>query len=243
MEGAVARAFSVLEFLARAGEPMRLSAVALGLGLQKSTVHRILGSLASRGYVEQVQETGCYAVTLKLWELGTATVHEHPIKRVAAGFLHDLHRSTGETVSLTIMSGDDVLYLDKLLSPRAIKFTTRVGSRVPAALTAGGKAMLAYLPDAQARLKRTAARIKRAHRFDADALLRELEAVRTRGYAISTYIEGVTGIGAPLMARTGLPVAAISVSAPTDRLSAAKRKLTIERLLNACTSMSDRVRL
>jgi DNA-binding IclR family transcriptional regulator len=241
VEGAVPRALQVLEFLAQSGEPMRLSAVALALGLQKSTVHRILGSLASCGYVEQVQETSCYAVTLKLWELGTA--HEHPIKRTAAGFLQELHRSTGETVSLTVLAGDDVLYLDKLISPRAIKFTTRVGSRVPAALTAGGKAMLAHLPNANACLKRTATRLKRTHRLDVEAVIRELEAVRARGYSISSHVDDVTSVGAALIGRDGLPVAALSVSAPNDRLSAPKRKLVIERLLNACASMSERVRL
>ena len=242
VEGAVPRALRVLEYLARAGEPMRLSDVARELELQKSTVHRILSSLAQCGYVEQVLKTGCYAVTLKLWELGTGTMHEHPIRRAAAGFLQELHRSTGETVSLTILSGDDVLYLDKIVSPRAIKFTTRVGSRAPAAVTASGKAMLAHLPDAPARLKRTAARLKRTHRFDVESVLRELENVRARGYSISSYVEGVTGFGAALIARDGLPVAALSVTAPNDRLSASKRKQVIERLLNACASMSERVR-
>lgn len=232
-----------MEFLASSGEPQRLSAVALALSLQKSTVHRILSSLASRGYVEQVQETGCYAATLKLWELGANTLDKHPIKRAAAGYLQELHRSTGETVSLSILSGDDVLYLDKLLSPRAIKFTTRVGSRVPAALTSGGKAMLAYLPDARPRLKRIAARIKGRHRFEVDDLIRQLEDVRSRGYAVSSYSPGVLSFGAPLMASNGLPVAALSVSAPSDRLSAQKRKAIIEGVLNTCANMSEHVRL
>lgn len=242
-EGAVARALGLLEFLAKSGEPMRLSAIALALGLQKSTAHRILATLASCGYVEQVPKSGCYAATLKLWELGSSTLHQHPVKRAAAGFLQDLQRSTGETVSLTVLSGDDVLYLDKLLSPRAIKFTTRVGSRVPAALAAGGKAMLAHLPDARERLKRTAARLKSSSRFAVDEVMRELEEVRTRGYAISSVSSGVTSIGAPLLARDGLPAAALSVSAPTDRLGAQKRKAMIEELLQTCTNMAERVRL
>ena len=242
-DGAVAKALRVLEYLAVSGKPQRLSAVALALDLQKSTVHRILSSLTSSGYVEQLQDTACYVVTLKLWELGTGVLHEHPIKRAAAGFIQELHRATGETVSLTILSGDDVLYLDKLLSPRAIKFSTHVGSRVPAPLTAGGQAMLAYLPDAPARVKRTAARLKRAHRIDVEDFLKELSAIRARGYSISTAIDGVIGIGAPLMTQDEQPVAALSISAPRDRLSAAKQKLMIERLLHTCASMSAQVRL
>jgi DNA-binding IclR family transcriptional regulator len=103
--------------------------------------------------------------------------------------------------------------------------------------------MLAHLPDAQARLKRTSARLKRSTRFDVDALMRELETVRSRGYSVSNFVEGVTSIGAALIAHNGLPVAALSVSAPNDRLNGVKRKLLIERLLHTCASMSDRVRL
>lgn len=242
-DGAVSKALRVLEYLAISARPQRLSAIALALDLQKSTVHRILSSLASNGYVEQLQDTACYVVTLKLWELGSGVLHEHPIKRAAAGFLQELHRTTGETVSLTILSGDDVLYLDKLLSPRAIKFSTHVGSRVPAALTAGGQAMLAYLPDASTRVKRTAARLKRAHRFEIEAFLSELRAIRSRGYSIATAIDGVIGIGAPLMTHDEQPVAALSISAPKDRLNATKQKLMIERLLHTCASMSAQVRL
>jgi DNA-binding IclR family transcriptional regulator len=128
--------------------------------MQKSTVHRILSSLSQLGYTEQVEPTSCYRATLKLWELGVGIAAEHPVKRAASMFMAALHRATGETVSLTILSGDDVLYLDKILSPRPIRFTTRIGSRVPAPLTAGGKAMLAHAPDARAIARRAALRIK-----------------------------------------------------------------------------------
>ena len=242
-EGAVARAFSVLEYLALAREPSRLSAVALALGLQKSTVHRILATLAGLGYVEQVEKTGCYRATLKLWELGTGMVFDHPVKRAAAAFLQELHRATGETVSLTILSGDDVLYLDKIMSPRAIRFTTRVGSRVPAPLTAGGKVLLAYAPDARALIKRVAARNKGKQRIDVDKLMRELAEVRERGYAVSTYSPGVVSIAEPVMARDGHPVAGLSVSAPVERVTAKKKTEIIERVRNSCATMAERVSL
>jgi IclR family acetate operon transcriptional repressor len=242
-DGAVARAFSVLELLALAREPMRLSAVALALGLQKSTAHRILGTLAGLGYVEQVTETGCYRATLKLWELGAGMILEHPIKRAAAAFLQELHRATGETASLTVLSGDDVLYLDKIMSPRAIRFTTRAGSRVPAALTAGGKALLAHAPDARAVVKRTAARVKGARRIEVEPFMRELAEVRRLGYAISSYSPGVISVAAPVIGREGRAAAALSVSAPAERVTAKKKADIIERVLNACANMAERVPL
>ena len=240
-EGPVVRAFCVLERLAASREPMRLSAIARELELQKSTVHRMLGLLAGMGYVEQVPETGCYRATLRLWEVGQPLIHEYPVKRSAAAFLQELHRATRETVSLTVLSGDDVLYLDKLLAPRPIRFTTRVGSRVPAPLTAGGKAMLAHAPDARAVVKRVASRLGRSSGFKVDAVMRELEKARQRGYAISSPRTGVRSVAAPVMAHDGRAAAAISVSAPTERLNAKKKSEIIERVLGACADMAERV--
>lgn len=242
-EGAVGRALRVLEFLARTPQPVRLSAVAVELGLQKSTVHRILGTLGGLGFAEQVPETGCYRATLKLWELGSGMISEHPVKRAAAAFLQELHRTTGETVSLTILAGDDVLYLDKIMSPRAIRFTTRVGSRVPATLTAGGKALLAHAQDARGIIKRAAARGRGDRKLDPERLERELADVRKLGYAISRYSPGVMSIGAPVMGRDGQAVAALSVSAPEERVSAKKKAEIIECVLRTCVQMAERTGL
>ncbi|MGH6956748.1 MAG: IclR family transcriptional regulator [Caulobacteraceae bacterium] len=235
------RAFAVLEVLAGSPEPMRLSAVALRLGLQKSTSHRILQTLVGLGYVEQVQETGCYAAGLRLWELGEGIATAHPVKRAAAGFMQDLHRTTGETVSLTILSGDDVLYLDKIISPRPVRFTTRVGSRVPAVLTSGGKAILAYAADGAEIAGRSAGNLGGRRRTTVENVLEELEEVRRNGYATSSFNPGIVSFAAPVMSRDGQAAAALSVSAPTERLSAAKRREVIEAVRSACAHMAERV--
>lgn len=240
-EGVVPRTFAVLEALTRSPEPMRLSALTLRLGLQKSTVHRILAGLIGLDYVQQNAETGCYSATLKLWELGANVITEHPIKRAASGFLQELQRVTGETVSLVIRAGDDVLYLDKMISPRPIRFTTRIGSRVPAPLTAGGKAILAHAPDAEAVLERTAAGMGGKRRLDVAALTAELQQVRERGYAVASYQPGVVGFAAPIMARGPEAAAAISVSAPAERVDEKGRQEIIEHLLSTCASMAEQV--
>lgn len=239
-EGAVSRAFAVLELLALAEEPMRLSAVALRLGMQKSTVHRILTTLSGLGYVQQEPQTGCYRATLRLWELGSGLVAQHAVKRAAAAFMQQLHQSTRETVSLTVLSGDDVLYLDKIVSPRPIRFTSRVGSRVPAPLTASGKALLAHEPEARAIIRRVRARIQDKRRVNPDALASELESVRRMGYATSSFSPGIISFGAPIMARDGRAAAAISVSAPESRLTKSKREEIIEQLLMACAQIAER---
>jgi len=240
-EGAVARAFTVLEHLATSPESMRLSLVATNLDMQKSTVHRILGTLMELGYVEQIETNGGYRATLKLWELGTGLITEHPIKRAATAFLHQLHSATRETVSLTILTGDDVLYLDKILSPRPIRFTTRVGSRVPALLTAGGKAMLAHIHDAREVVQRIRMRLPAERRVPLTQLMNELTEVRKRGYAISSYSTGIRSFAVPIAVRAGGPAAALSVSAPVERLDEKKEARIIESLLVTSAEIAERV--
>jgi DNA-binding IclR family transcriptional regulator len=240
-EGAVSRAFAVLELLAVADGALRLSAIAVRLHMQKSTVHRVLSTLSGLGYVQQEPETGCYRATLKLWELGSGLVSGHPVKRAAAAFLQQLHASTRETVSLTVLSGDDVLYLDKIVSARPMPFTSRIGSRVPAPLTAGGKAMLAYEPDARDIVLRARERIHAQRRVGFERLMRELEQIRRAGYATSSFRPGVLSFAAPIMGRDGRAAAALSVSAPETRLSSAKRAQIVQQLLGTCAEIAERV--
>jgi DNA-binding IclR family transcriptional regulator len=240
-EGAVSRAFAVLELLALEQEPIRLSAIATRLGMQKSTVHRVLTTLGELGYAQQESQTGCYRASLRLWEMGSSLITQHPVKRAAAAFMQQLHQSTGETVSLTILLGDDVLYLDKLVSPRPVRFSSRVGSRAAAPLTAGGKAMLAYEPDARAVIRRARERIQEKRRVNVESVMRELEDVRRNGYATSSYNPGVISFAAPIMARDGRAAAALSVSAPEGRLTKGKRAEIVEQLLGTCAEIAERV--
>lgn len=234
MDRAVSRSFDILEALARSHGTARLSDLAAATKLQKSTVHRILATLCALGYADQ-DDSGRYLATLKSWEMGVGVVTSLPIYRVAAGFLQALHRTTGETVSLTILSGNDVLYLEKLTAARPVRFLTRTGSRVPAPLTAGGKAMLAGRADAPQIIEQVAAQ----RSLDVPALMTELEECRQRGYALSGYSPGVTSIGAAVAVGGAPPDAALSVSAPTERLAGKKREAIVEALLETRARMTE----
>ena len=240
MDTTVAKGLAVLELLARADGPLRLGAIAQQLNLQKSNVHRLLGTLATLGYVMQEPETGRYMPSLKLWELGVGVLHAHPARRAAAPIMHELHRATGETVSLTLLDGEEVLYLDKLLSPRPLRFTTRPGSRALAAFTPSGKAMLAQLADPRPILERTRRRLSRGRDLSVEGVMAEFELIRRQGYALSEgeASPGVVGVAAAIPSREG-PPSAITVSGPAERMSSAKRGLVIEAVLQACARIAE----
>lgn len=239
MDRAVFRAFQILEAVSRTRDPVRLSTIAADLDLQKSTVHRILQTLSAMGYVGQEADTGRYRATLKTWELGSGVLNEHPVKRAAAPFLEELHRLTGETVSMMVLAGDDVLYLDKIISPRPVRFTTRAGSRVAAPLTAGGQAILAHEPGARAIVERVAERMRGQREIDVETVLAALETVRARGYAISRNSPSVVSIGGAILGKDGRSAGALSVSAPTERTDADKQALIIESVRVTCTRMAE----
>lgn len=239
MDQAVSRSLAILEALALAGAPLRMSRLSEQVGLQKSTVHRILQSLIALGFVEQEPETGRYGASLKLWELGSAIVFDHPVKRAAASFLHALHKEVGETVSLLVPSGGDVLYLERLVSPRPLRFSVRPGSRVAALLTAGGRAMLAQSPDLNATAAQAVRHAGSRRLFDVEDVVRDLKETRHRGYSISRDTAGVISMGCALAGRSGSPAAAISVSAPLERVSSDGERRTATALIEACSALQD----
>jgi IclR family KDG regulon transcriptional repressor len=243
LDTTVAKGLSVLQYLAKAGAPVRLSTVAEELKLRKSNVHRLLSTLSELGYVRQEPETGRYAPTLLVWELGTSVLAANPAKRAAAPYMQELHQSTGETVNLTVLDGDDVLYLDKIVSPRVLRFTSRPGTRAPAARIAAGRAMLAHEPKARAIIERAAKRPANGKKLDVEALMKELEQVRNKGYAVaeSTYTPGIISVAAPIMGRDNRAAAAISVSGPAERMNKEKVQVVVEAVLNACARIAESV--
>jgi len=238
-ESAVSRAFSVLELLAREAEPVRLTTIAAKLEMQKSTAHRILATLMGLEYAKQDPNTGCYYATLRLWELGAGLIAHHPLKRAAASYMQRLYESTRETVSLVILSGDDVLFLDKVAGPGS--FGSRVGSRAPALLAAGGKAILAFDPDARAIIRRTRERLKEARSVPVEPLLKDLQEIRRCGYAVSSFPPGATTFAAPIMGRDGRVIAAMTVAVPERRLTKAGRERTVDELLGTCAELTDQM--
>lgn len=241
MDTTVAKGLSVLELLARSNAPIRLSAVAEQLGLQKSNVHRLLSTLTTLGYVAQEPETGRYHATLKTWELGAAIIAENPAKRAAAPYLQDLHRLTSETVNLVVLDGLEVLYLDKILTTRPLRVSTQVGTRLIAAYTAAGKSILAHEPDAEGLLERTKAAYERAADLDIPAFMDELAQVRQRGYATNEGATQILTVAAPIMGRGDRAAASLSLSAPVERLNGKALDQVIEAVLTTSARIAETV--
>ena len=242
MDSALGKGLRVLESLSTAAGPVRLSHLSNELGMQKSSVHRVLRTLIDAGFVRQDPATDLYSPTLKVWELGAAVVAALPIKQAATTVLQELHRRTEETVSLSVLDGDDVLYLDKIMSPRPMGFSTRVGSRVPAPLTVGGRAMLAFEDDPRALIERVAKRLgKRA--VDVGTVMTDIRRAQEDGYLVGVgrSERGIVGIAAAVPGASGRAAAGLTVSAPSKRLTKRQEREIIDALLVAAARLGEAV--
>jgi DNA-binding IclR family transcriptional regulator len=215
---AIDKAFSLLSALGDHGSlGLGVSELARRAQLSKSTAFRVLGMLERNAMVERVGAK--YRLGARLHELGNnvyAPGHDR-LRDLLVPFLVDLFESTRRTVHLASLHGSDVVYLSKLYSHHTIAAPSRIGSRLPAHCTAVGKVLLAY--DAEAA---TAALSMPLHRLTPrsicapNALAAELMRVRREGVAVDDEESrlGLACVAAPVMGRSGRPVAAMSVSAP-----------------------------
>ncbi|MFC4603974.1 IclR family transcriptional regulator [Rhodococcus kronopolitis] len=191
---------------------LTLEEVALRSGLPRSTVHRILDSLVKLNWVEHAS----FGYRLGRRALGVGGDGGHAeLREVAAPLLHELHMQTGMVVHLSVLAGNEVVYLDKIGGRLAAAIPSRVGGRVPAQSSACGKAMLAWLDPEQVDtlVGNNLVRITERTIADLGILHLELNRIRQRRGLAFEREESARGVACVASAVRGPegPVAAISL--------------------------------
>jgi IclR family acetate operon transcriptional repressor len=215
----VDRVLDLLEQLSGAGGELALSDLAARTGLPLPTIHRLLRTLATRGYVRQ-QPNRRYALGARLIPLGEAAATM--IGVWARPQLARIVQQVGESANLATTDGDQAVYVAQAESEHAMRMFTEVGRRVRLHTTGVGKALLSQLPDEEALavLRRTGLPPATPNSIkDLDAMLAQLAVVRSAGYAVDEQEQelGVRCVAVPLMiAGTRF---AISVSGPVTRMT------------------------
>jgi IclR family KDG regulon transcriptional repressor len=242
----ITRALRVLDTLADSQGEIGIVGLSRRLALHSSTVHRLLATLASHGYVRQNPDTGRYTLGSKAIRLAEAYLGQLDLRRVARPFLERLTQDTGETANLVIQEGRAALYLDKVESPRSLRIFSHIGRRAPLHCTAVGKVLLANAPPAQVdRLlgEGPLERLTKRTITSIAQLRRELAAVRTQGYALDREEceEGGYCIAAPVQSATGETVAAVGVSSPSVRMPARRVQQLVPAVVRAGREISERL--
>jgi DNA-binding IclR family transcriptional regulator len=232
-------------FLSRE-ESLGVSELARRLGLGKSTVHRLLTTLAAEGMIEQDAATGGYRLGLVVFELGEA-VRVHLDLHAAAGpVLASLRTETGESSQVGVLDGHEVVYVDRLESSQSLRLFTETGRRVPVHCTSSGKVLLAHLPPAELATVLAAAPLTPLTPYtitDRAVLLEGLAMVRSRGWAAAVDEReiGVASVAAPVRDARGEVIAAISIGGPAVRLGGAQRRRLGASVIEAGEAVSRRL--
>lgn len=148
---AAERTIAILRHLAAQSRPVPAAAVARDLDLPRSSAYHLLRTLAEARFVTHLAEERTWALGPGAFELGHAYLHTRPLARLARPVLHRLAHDTGVPAHLAVLDGRDVVYLVTERPPQTPPLVVEVGVRLPAHLTASGRALLAEQPLAQVR--------------------------------------------------------------------------------------------
>jgi DNA-binding IclR family transcriptional regulator len=222
----IERAAAILRLLS--GRTRRLGVVDLAgeLGLPKGTVHGLLRTLQHVGFVEQDEETGKYQLGAALLHMGSSYLDGNELRTRALNWSDSLAARTNESVRIGTLHEGQVLIVHHVFRPDDSLQTLDVGALLPAHASALGKILLAHHAYAAAELARHGLEsFTPATITDPEALERELERVRKRGWAadIGELVNGEVSCAAPILDRRGVTVGAMGVSGPPDRLLAARQ--------------------
>lgn len=210
----VATALDLLE-LFTTDEELGVSEAARRLGVAKSTAHRLLTTLASRGLIEQNMATGKYRLGLRLFELGHLALSRVDLRRQSKTLLEELRETSGLTVHLAVVSGVDTLFLERLPTLRGMQAMGEFRRRWPLHATSSGKAICAYDPiAAEARIAAGLPRYAEETICTEATFRTALALVRKRGFASSRneVMPGLASVAAPVFDVQGMARAAISLT-------------------------------
>lgn len=216
--GTLGKAMAVLEIVAASDEPMRFTDILPLSDQPRGTLHRQLSHLVDEGLLA-LGSGRTYTLGLRLLRLAAQSWADNRFRLVAEPHLRQLHRSTGGTVHLGVLSGAEVVYLDKIEGNQTVRMHSQIGKASPAHCTGVGKAALSCLPD-----ERLVPLVEAMpfHRFTPatiatpQELLDEIARIRREGvaYDLEEHEPGIGCVAAPVYTADRGLVAAVSVTGP-----------------------------
>lgn len=243
---AIRRALAVLRILAAGRETgLPLNEVVQATGLTRPTVHRILHVLIEEGIVERHDRTGRYAIGGQVGELALARRARSPLLTAADEVMRQTSREVGDTLFLTVRTGNDTLCVDRRIGAYPIQvLSIEVGARRPLGVSSAGVAILAAMAASEARKIVTANETRFvAYHTTTHAVLEQIAAARRRGYNLREVglVQGTKSISTWIKTADGQPAAAMTVSAVRTRLGPRREQEVAEILLGAAKEIEGRI--
>jgi DNA-binding IclR family transcriptional regulator len=239
------KGLEVLELVAEAGGVANLSELAHRLQWDKSTVFRLLTTLARRGYVDRDEDTKRYYLGFRLLHLEQKLFQSLDLPRVSRDVLHSLSRATGESAHLASLERRHAVVVAQVECPERVAANARIGFAEPVYCTAHGKALLGQLPEDT--LRRLIAELElRACTpktiTSAEWLIKHVQQVRHNGYALDEeeHDAEVRSIAAPVRVPSARKVFSVGISGPSTRMIPSRMPALIEEVRKAAEALSQR---
>ena len=234
----LSRGLEMLELLSEHPDGMELHQIAKAMQMPKSSAFNLLHTLLQYKYLRRIDNSPRYQLGLRLFEVGSAAVNHVDLTGVIRQYMADISRACNETMHCGILSGAEVVYIDKMESTQSIRMSSHVGVRMPLHATAMGKAFLACLSEDEVRglyLGRELIALTPYTITDMGALVKQLALIRDTGYATETQESNlnVSCIGVAIRGRDGRPAYALSISAPSFRMGEEETQAYGQMLLRA----------
>jgi IclR family KDG regulon transcriptional repressor len=243
---AFSKFIAVLQLVADADTPPNVAKLSTASGYPRPTVHRIVAALQAEGLIVGVGSGNTFGLGPRLVNLASRSWERSDLRLAAVDTLMALRDATLETIHLAVPSQGEMVYIEKLESPHAVRMASRIGTRVSLTSSSVGKAYLATLgiTEREALLKDTPLERFTEHTLtDLDEVRKELAATEQRGYAEDREENeiAISCYGAAIRGADGRAVGCISISMPTYRLHGDAQSCYIEPLLAACRSIAARL--
>ncbi len=218
----VHRALKIIELIAEK-KSLTLPEITQALNLPKSSAYEILSTLCKEEFICR-DKNNEYSLGIRLIELGNKAQLNLEIRRIATPILRQLNEELDETVHLTVLDNDEILYVECFESTKRLRTYSVIGIRAPLHCTAVGKAILAMQEEDEIKRiikTRGLPKFTKNTITDEKKLLAELKETKKRGYSIDNmeHEEGVRCVGAPIFDMTGKVYASISISGPSQRIN------------------------
>ncbi|SHE95862.1 transcriptional regulator, IclR family [Kaistia soli DSM 19436] len=215
--GGLAKGLAVIEAFNPDHPRQSIAEVSAATGLDRAAARRCLLTLAHLGYADY--DGKFFTLTPRVLRLGTACLATMPLPNLVQPLLDEVSDAIGESASVSILDGDEIVYVARSAQKKVMSITLMPGSRLPAYCTSMGRVLLAALPEEQARARLGEAPLpqRTAHTLtEPGAVMAELARVRTAGYAvIDQEVEiGLRSIAVPLMTARRVTVAAVNLGLP-----------------------------
>ena len=228
----------IIEALAAAGQPMRLTALAGQLGEPKAKMHRHLSTLKHLGFVDQDAKTETYRLGLKLVYIGQSAIDQFDLRRLAEPYMSRLRDLTRQTVVLSTPASGDAIINAVVESPNLVTISVRLGYRLPAHASAQGRLNLAFAPLAvqQRILARKLQAFTPRTMVDPAKLRERLTQIRQQLFDVSMdeTLLGISAVAAPILNHDNELVGAIAIVGTTQDVHEPVDPEQL-KLLRACT--------